>query len=46
VIEKRLANARLEFARAGEYTRVITNSDLSQAVSELAGLWRPYFNRE
>jgi len=25
---------------------VITNSDLSQAVSELAGLWRPYFNRE
>ena len=46
VIEKRLANARLELARAGEYTRVIANSDLGQAVSELAGLWRPYFNRE
>ncbi len=46
VIEKRLANARSELARAGEYTRVIANSDLSEAVSELAGLWRPFFNRE
>jgi len=46
VIEKRLAMARSELAKACEYTRVIANSDLNQAVSELAGLWRPYLNRE
>lgn len=46
VIDRRLANARFEIARAGEYTRVIANTDLDKAVAEMTELWRPFFNRE
>lgn len=45
VIERRLANARREIDRSGEYTKVLENTNLDRVVSELEGVWKPLFAR-
>ena len=46
VIERRLANARSEIQRSNDYNHVLINMELDKVVFELAGLWRPFFDRE
>ena len=46
VIERRLANARSEIQRSNDYNHVLINMELEKVVFELAGLWRPFFDRE
>ena len=46
VIERRLANARSEIQRSNDYNHVLMNMELDKVVFELAGLWRPFFDRE
>lgn len=37
-VERRLAQARIELARQGEYDTVVLNEDLEQAIGDIAGL--------
>ena len=45
VIERRLANARREMDRSGEYTRVLENTNLEGVVRDLETVWMPFFSR-
>ena len=45
-IARRLATARRELDRAGEYDAVVANIDLDKAVAEIRGLIAPRFERD